>query len=420
MPTQRITAKVLEKLKPGETVWDTEVRGFGARRQTAAGGVTFVFKGRVPSIGRQRFLSIGRWGRGDWGIDDARKKATEYRDALRLGRDPGAERDEAKRHLTVTELCDAYLEAAPTLLTRSGRAKKSLTLDYDRGRIELHIKPYLGHLLVPAVTRPDIEALMHRIAKGNERDGRVLGGKTAASRTVGLLGGIFSFAMARALRADNPVKGVIRYADKKRERRLNDDEYRALAKALAEAVAQGMNSSGIAAIRLLLMTGWRRSEATGLRWAEVDISRRTARLEDTKSGASVRPLSRAAVELIAAQPRTSNPHVFPARVGGKGLQGLPRMWERIRVKAGLPADISLHTLRHSLASLAADLGYGDAAIAGLIGHKRGGTTARYTHAADTVLLKVADEVARATLAKLEGRDSMEAEAATVVPLRTAS
>src|SRR5690242_3385045 len=99
MPTRRITAAALERLKSGEILWDTEVRGLGARRQTEAGDVVFVFKARVPATRRQRFLTIGRWGRGDWGIDDARKKATEHRDALRLGRDPGAERDEAKRHL---------------------------------------------------------------------------------------------------------------------------------------------------------------------------------------------------------------------------------------------------------------------------------------------------------------------------------
>ena len=83
--------------------------------------------------------------------------------------------------------------------------------------------------------------------------------------------------------------------------------------------------------------------------------------------------------------------VFPARVEGRPLQGLPRMWERVRELAGLPEDVTLHTLRHSFASLAADLGYGDAAIAGLLGHRRAGMTARYTHAAD--------ELARETIAR---------------------
>ncbi len=71
-----------------------------------------------------------------------------------------------------------------------------------------------------------------------------------------------------------------------------------------------------------------------------------------------------------------------------------------RLSAGLPDGVTLHTLRHSFASLAADLGYGDAAIAALIGHACGGATARYTHRSDKVLLKVVGEAACATLAKM--------------------
>jgi integrase len=144
------------------------------------------------------------------------------------------------------------------------------------------------------------------------------------------------------------------------------------------------------------------SDATTLRWRDVDGSRRVAILPETKTDTSVRPLSRAALALIEAQPRTSNPHVFPARVDGKSLQGLPRMWEAIREKAGLPDDATMHVLRHSFASLAADRGWGDAVIAAMIGHKRAGTTARYTHVADAVVLRAADDVADATLTLLAG------------------
>lgn len=200
---------------------------------------------------------------------------------------------------------------------------------------------------------------------------------------------------------------MTRYADGKRERRLSDGEYAMLAAGLARAEAGGANPSGVACARLPLLTGWRRGEATGLRWSELDLPGRTARLSDTKTGVSARPLGRAVVELLERQPRAESPFVFPARTAGKPLQGLPRTWERIRLLSGLPDDVTLHTLRHSFASLAADLGYGDAAIAALIGHSRGGVTARYTHRSDTVLLKVADEVASATLERMGGRSAAD-------------
>lgn len=435
MPKQRITERTLNALKPDTTIWDAEVRGMGARRRGEGGDIVFVFKYRSPTErdstgrGRQRFMTLGRWGRGDLGIDDARKAATAQRDALRLGRDPAIERDDCKRMLTVTELCDSYIAALPTLLIRRDRRpKKESTVLNDKSRIEAHIKPLLGTLPVDAVTRKHVTTFMHKVAAGETAKrvklgkravSNVRGGKGVATRTIGLLGAIFSYAVAEGLRADNPVRGVTRFADQKRERRLSDDEYCRLAAGLTAAEDAGVNPAGIAVIRLLLLTGWRRGEAAGLRWTEVDLARHTARLGDTKTGTSVRPLSHAAAELIRSQPATSNPHVFPARVEAKALQGLPRMWERVRALAGLPDDVTLHVLRHSFASLAADLGYGDAAIAGLIGHKRGGITARYTHTADAVLLKVANEVARATSAKLEGHRAMPA-GAEVVPLKSVS
>ena len=64
---------------------------------------------------------------------------------------------------------------------------------------------------------------------------RVRGGRTAANRVVGLLGAIFTYAMRHRMRTDNPVRGVVRFADGKRDRRLSDVEYVALGKALRKA-----------------------------------------------------------------------------------------------------------------------------------------------------------------------------------------
>jgi integrase len=375
--------------------------------------------------GRQRRFTIGRHG-APWTPDTARQQALRLLGEIVRGEDPAADKREARNATTVAELCDAYLADAEAgrLLTRRGQSKKASTLAIDRGRIERHFKPLLGSRPVAAVTRPDIERFMHAVAEGKsaariktKRRGlaRVRGGRGTATRAVGLLGAIFTYAVRKGLRPDNPVHGVIRFADGKRERRLSEDEYAALGAALRKAEGAAIWLAAIAATRFLALTGWRSGEALGLRWAELDPARRKATLADSKTGRSIRPLSRAACDVLRALPRMGGELVFPATRGDGRMTGFPKLWARISKLGALPADVTPHVLRHSYASLAGDLGFSEPTIAALVGHKGQTITSRYMHSADAVLLAAADAVADRT-AELMGEGKPEAE---VVPLRAA-
>jgi len=265
----------------------------------------------------------------------------------------------------------------------------------------------------------------------------VKGGRGTATRTLGLLGAIFAYAVRHRMRVDNPCVLVIKFAGNRRERRLSDDEYRALGAALRraeadvrEVEAEDKPISGfglrrrtatiwppaIAAARFIALTGWRLGEVVGLRWSELDLARRTTTLADSKTGRSVRPLSKAASDALLALPRLAGDRVFPATRGGvETTLNFKKFWPRIAKLGALPADITAHVLRHSFASVAADLGYSELAIAALLGHRAGSVTTRYTHHADSVLLAAADAVAN-RIAELM-RD--EKSAADVVPLRAA-
>jgi site-specific recombinase XerD len=75
------------------------------------------------------------------------------------------------------------------------------------------------------------------------------------------------------------------------------------------------------------------------------------------------------------------------------MRGFHKVWLRIASKAALAADVTPHVLRHSFASVAADLEYSELTIASLIGHKKASVTSKYAHKADAVLLQAADTVA---------------------------
>lgn len=440
---KRIGVREVRAMLPGGLLWDAALPGFCARRQQSK-AVTYALKYRTAD-GRQRWQTIGRHG-APWTPDEARAEAQRILAAVAKGTDPAAEKRSRRDAATVAELCDIYLADAEAgrLLTRRGGTKKPSTLATDRSRIEAHVKPLLGAMKVAGVTREDVEAAMHAMAEGATKartpTGRkrgvsnVRGGRGTASRTVGLLGAIFTYAVRKRLRTDNPVTGVVRFADGRRERRLSDAEYAALGAGLAKATVPrprktplrrdaperaGMWPAALAAVRFLARTGWRSGEALTLRWAHVDLDRRTARLPDTKTGLSVRPLSRAACDVLAGLTRgAADALVFPATRGEGVMSGFASLFARVAKAGELPPDVTPHVLRHSFASLAGDLGYSEPTIAALVGHKGHTVTSRYVHAADAVLLAAADAVAGRT-AELMGEAAPAAPAAKVVPMRRA-
>lgn len=418
MAGTRIGLREVRGLEPGEIVWDAAVPGFGARRQKDA--VAYVLKYRTAE-GRQRWHTIGRHG-APWTPDMARAKAKELLGEIVKGVDPAGEKIARRKAANIAELCELYLADAEAgrVLTRNKVSKKMSTLVIDKGRIERHIKPVLGSLPVATVTRADIERFLHSVAEGKTAGrtkttkkrglARVKGGRTAATRSVGLLGAIFTYAIRRGLRADNPVRGVARFADRKRDRTLSEEEWKALGNALRQARTAQIWPPAITAARFLAVTGWRRGEALSLRWNEVDLAQRMAVLGDTKTGRSMRPLSIAACNVLQemtklqavaidkpVQENSANGKtdwlVFPATRGDGPMSGFPKLWARIAKLGSLPPDITPHVLRHSFASLAADLGYSEPTIAALLGHKGRTTTSRYVHSADAVLLAAADATA---------------------------
>jgi integrase len=322
--------------------------------------------------------------------------------AVAKGRDPAGDKIAHRHSATVTQVCDEYLAdaAAGRLLTRRGHSKKQSTLATDRSRISAHIKPLLGNRKISELRQKDVETFMHDVAEGRTKKrvhlakpravSNVRGGQGAATRTVGLLGAIFNFAIRTGICDHNPVTGVLRFADGKRDRRLSNSEYGRFGAALE--ASDSIWPYALSAARFLAVTGWRLSEALNLRWSDIDSERRLARLPDTKTGFSIRVLSGLAIEELERLGCSDEGLVFPSTREGAPMTGFPSFFRKIVRSGKLPTDITPHVLRHSFASVAADLGFSELTIAGLLGHRAGSVTSRYTHQADSVLLAASEAV----------------------------
>lgn len=373
-------------------LWDRELKGFGIK--IARGGrKSYVCKYRVGN-GRSaptRRMTIGAHG-SPWTVDEARAAARKLLGRAAIGEDPAKEKQDEKKQITVAQLCDFYLEDGVG-------TKKASTIATDRGRIERHIKPLLGGNKVRDVTRADIKRFLRDVANGKTSTdqktglrGRaiVTGGKGTATRTVGLLGGIFSFAVDCGLIELNPVHGVKRFADRKGQRYLNQQELTALGQALADGDERGMNPQALAILKLLVFTGARKGEIETLRWDAVDFEGGYLRLADSKTGQKAIPLNAGAQEILRNIPRLEGtPFVFPARRGEGHYEGVPKVWRKVRKMAGLQ-DVRLHDLRHSFASIAVSGGASLPIIGALLGHTHSATTQRYAHLQDDPL-KAASE-----------------------------
>jgi integrase len=400
----RITKTIVEAAVPDPSkdtyIWDGELKGF-AVKITKRGARSYLIQYRLHGRnGRTRRVNLGK--HGTITTDQARKAAKRLLGEVASGLDPAETIAEQKRDITVNALCEIYLIALNKgeILNRSGEPKKPSTIATDKGRIVRHIKPLLGRKRLKSIDQNDIKLFMRDVAAGKtaadiktRKQGRAIvkGGKGTATRTVGLLSGVFSFAVEHGYRKDNPVHGVKRFPDAKNKRFLSTVEMEALGDTLNEALQQGDNPKAIAIIRLLCFTGCRKGEIESLKWSDINFERKSLQLSSTKTGYKEIQIGPPAIELLSTLPRQEqSEYVFPGDSGGYYV-GLPKVWERIRLNANLQ-DVRLHDLRHSFASVGAGAGISLPIIGKMLGHSQAETTQRYAHLADDPLRQATDTV----------------------------
>ena len=387
---KRITKRLVEALKPGSIVWDTDVKGFGVRCQRR--DKVYVLKTRAG--GRQRWFSIGPHG-SPWTPEKARTRAKRILGEIADRKDPATLRDASKRNPTVTDLVAMFLHEHV-----EAKRKPSTAKGY-RDFLERLALPEIGRFKVADVTRSDIARLHHSQRRTPYQ----------ANRLLAVLAKMFAWAEQHGFREDgtNPCRHIERYPEQRRERFLSELELVRLGDVLSEVgQTDTENPFVIAAIRLLIFTGARLGEVLNLEWEHVDFERTMLLLPDSKTGRKAVYLSAPALDVLSKLPHVEgNPFVICGDKPAAHLVNLEKPWRRIRAKAELD-DVRIHDLRHSFASMAASGGLSLLMIGKLLGHTQAATTERYAHlAADPV--RAANEAIGERIAALMKGDTNSAE-----------
>ena len=302
------------KVERDTVFWDRDLIGFGVRVYPS-GGKVYVAQARERT--GKKLPKRVRVGRHDvLSADEARQRAALIISRIRAGEEPLPLPLAARANggPTVADLAARYLEEHVKVRL------KPRTRENVRGVLRNHILPALGRVPVAAVERRHVVDLQQSLSAY----------PVAANRTVKILSHMYRLGEGWGLAPEgrNPCRSVEKFPERSRERFLTDAEFARLGQVLDEAVAGGRASpTAVAAIRLLMLTGCRRSEVLTLRWTDVDLEAGELRLADAKTGPRVGP---AAADRGAAPPSAAAAEGQPLGVSGQGPgRTLQRRWPQL-------------------------------------------------------------------------------------------
>jgi integrase len=356
MTKQALTDMAIKKFLPPRQgqfeLWDTRTPGFGIR-VSHAGAKAFVLVYRFNA--RPRRLTLGRYPA--LSLADARSIAQEALRTVALGSDPAVEKMRT-RHSQAIESFDGFV----TYFIEAYARPKNRSADETERLLRREFVTTWGNRHIAEISRQDIAAVLDRIM----RDGR----HTMANRSLAAIRKLFNWAVERGIIEQSPCTSIRKPANEvSRDRVLDDDELVAVWRA-AERTPYPFGHI----VRLLILTGQRRSEVTSMRWVDIDVKHSTWSIpaELTKAGRQhVVPMTKIVEQLLVSIPRFESDFVFPARGRThRSFSGFGKCKERLDELSGI-SDWTLHDLRRTVATNMARLSVAPHIVERVLNHTTG-------------------------------------------------
>ncbi len=367
MSSVRLSESRIDTLKARKIpydVRDASLKGFGVRVLPSGRKRFFV---QSQHEGRRLWKTVGD--ADSIGLQEARRRATELLAAIRRDEPPCPPEGRL------------FEAVAGEVFDRYGRSWKPRTMTVNRKYLRSTILPRFQGRNIADITKHDVQRWFASLRAT----------PAAADRSAPILSVIMRQAELYGYRPEgsNPCAGIRRYRRKGRERFLSEAELRRLAKVLDSHEAR--NPGHVAFIRLLLLTGCRKSEILTLAWS--DYREERLFLRDSKTGPRTVWLSSPARDIFDGLPCLGK-WVFPSpRLNGPlSPVVFETFWGRVREEAGT-ADVRIHDLRHTYASIAVMRGESVATTGRLLGHNDMRTTLKYTHLSDRSVREATDVLA---------------------------
>ena len=352
-----------------QTSWSRRLPGFGTRHY-ASGRKIYIVQAamqgrtRTVTIGNARILSEAQ------AMDVARRVLLR----AQVGQNPAEKRKKRRKSPLYTDFLEIYWRKM------SPKWKPSTQHTHGLYR-ENYLQGAFAGMFLDEIEESHVQEWFNRVTD--------TGGPGAANRSCEILRAMMNKAEEWGIKSEgsNPCASIRMNKRRKFERFLSDQEFERLGKALDER--RNGYPLHCAVLHLLMLTGCRKSEITGLAWSEV--KGRRLLLTDSKTGPRTVWLGDAAWTILQCLPRSrAHREVFWNPKTRRPID-IDFFWGEIREEAQL-RDVRLHDLRHSFASHAAARSETLPMIGKLLGHRHVTTTARYAHLDDGHVIEAGQRI----------------------------